>query len=390
MRKQVDSGRTRVLILDDDPHVRMLLSEYLCLPGIDLMICRDREGAECLLGQYPFHMVITDLEVSELGGLEGMNLVRYLSAHFPETRTVIFSGYVDEETVQLGRSLGAAATIQKGSGLKELRSLLLSTRPESTEPGRTVELASLEDVLRSRSITSMFQPIVELFPGTVYGCEALSRGPRDSLLQNPELLFEYAARREKLLELDLLCLDTALRSARDIPNEWRMFLNVQPRSLTHSGFVDELRSRVVAHGRTPGRCVVEITEQQRIVNAAALRSTIDALRQEGFRLALDDFGEGIANLDLLYELRPDVVKISGKFCSDIGRDRAKQEIVRSIAGLSRNLGIRTLIEKVEQPEEARVLPEYGVELGQGYHFGRPVAPEQLLHPEKNAQEVHRA
>ena len=73
----------RILLLDDEPSVLSVLSDYLRAPGLEIVTCREIEAAEILLNQSRFNVVITDLRVSELGGLEGMRLIRYATTHFP-------------------------------------------------------------------------------------------------------------------------------------------------------------------------------------------------------------------------------------------------------------------------------------------------------------------
>src|SRR5688572_30677844 len=111
----------RVLLLDDEPSVLGVLADYLVAPGIEIVTCREIEAAEAILEHHRFDVVVTDLRVSELGGLEGIRLIRYVSTHFPETTVLAMSGYVNDDVHALGRAVGAVAVLEKPIDLRRLR-----------------------------------------------------------------------------------------------------------------------------------------------------------------------------------------------------------------------------------------------------------------------------
>jgi EAL domain-containing protein (putative c-di-GMP-specific phosphodiesterase class I) len=134
---------------------------------------------------------------------------------------------------------------------------------------------------------------------------------------------------------------------------------------------------VRAAGQAEDNIVLELTEQQTIVNPVAFAATLGELRQEGFRIALDDFGEGSSNLNLFKDLRPEFLKISGTFCENLANDPLKQIIVQSTAEMAHRAGTTTIMESVETEEDARMLGVLGIDYGQGYFFSRPVTGEEL-------------
>ncbi|HEY0553832.1 MAG TPA: response regulator, partial [Thermoanaerobaculia bacterium] len=118
----------RVLILDDESIVVDTLAACLRLPGIELTTCMEIEAAEALLRCFNFDVVITDLSVSQLGGLDGMRLVRFVTANFPDTAVYVLSGYVDQAVRDLCSVLGVTAVLEKSEGLTRLRGYLLDRR----------------------------------------------------------------------------------------------------------------------------------------------------------------------------------------------------------------------------------------------------------------------
>lgn len=376
----------RLLILDDDPTTLRLLTDYLRAPELDLITCAEIEAALCLLEHHRFDVLITDLAVSNLGGLEGMRLIRHAASNFPDIRVIVFSGRLDEEVRKLARALGATDVLAKPTDLRRLRALV---KPETSHlpraPHRTLEEAShvqlLDEFLEERAISAVLQPIVEFDPVTYeprpVGVEGLARGPRDSLLSNPELLLDYASRKGRLLDTEMQCIEAALTEARVLPADAKLFLNVRPRTLSAPEAATELIDLVQRFGRQTSQVVLELTEQQTILNPRAFHDTLQALCKSGFDVALDDYGRGFANLHLVQELRPHYLKIDGFFCNDIHLHPSRQAMVRSTVTMAEKLGISTIMEHVESLEELQTVRELGVTYAQGYYFSKPLPGREL-------------
>jgi EAL domain-containing protein (putative c-di-GMP-specific phosphodiesterase class I) len=379
----------RVLILDDESVVLDMLTVCLRAPGVQLTTCREIEAAEALLKGQRFDVVIADLSVSELGGLDGIRLVRFVATHFPDTITYVLSGYVDEPVRELCKMLGVTAVLEKPGGLTELRRLVLGNRAlsESQEGDDDVpevqEVELLAEFMASNRIRSVLQPIVRLQSGgapfELFGVEGLARGPATSLLGSPMIFLSYAAHKELLFEADMICIRAALAEVQRLGRVVNTFLNVQPRSLTNPEFTDTLNRAVRQAGLHEDNVVLELTEQQTIVNPRAFASTLQRLRERGFHIALDDYGEGSSNLNLLQNLRPEYLKISGTFCRHLDRDPFKQTLVRSTAEMAARTGIVTIMEAVETPAEAEMLHQLGIDYGQGFYFLEPLTGQELAH-----------
>jgi len=377
----------RVLILDDESMVVDTLAVWLRMPGVHLTTCLEIEAAEALLSSFRFDVVVTDLSVSQLGGLEGMRLIRFVTANFPDTTVYVLSGYVDEGVRSLCSVLGVTTVLEKPEGLAQLRNLLLERRAEATgngEPGDVGEVQQverLEEFLAAKTIRSVLQPVVKLREGgapfEVFGVEGLARGPTTSVLGSPSFLLAYAAFKELLFDADLICIRAALAEVRHLGNAVTTFLNVQPRSLTNPEFTATLCDAVLSAGLVETQIVLELTEQQTIVNPRAFAATLHRLRERGFRIALDDYGEGSSNLNLFQTLRPDFLKISGTFCRGLARDPFKQIIVQSTAEMAARVGTATVMEAVETPEDAEILRFLGIDYGQGYFFSEPLPGREL-------------
>lgn len=379
-----------VLILDDEPSLLELLVQCLRSPGLELVTCLEIEAAEALLSCRRFDAVVVDLAVSPTGGLEGIRLIRFLGSHFPGIAVYVFSAHVDARIRHLCSPHRVTAVLEKPEGLGRLRRLLLEqaaakaeepAEPETPEAQR-VEL--LEDFLARRDLRAALQPIVKLQEPErqdsweIVGVEGLARGPASSLLGQPSFLMSYAAHKQLLFEADFLCIEATLREVRRLNRDTVTFLNVQPRSLSHPEFSARLIAAVAEAGLPSREIVLELTEQQTIVNPAAFSATLDALRRQGFRIALDDYGEGFSNLHLFHQLRPEYLKISGIFCHDLKNDPWKRILLETTAELAARSGALTIMEAVETREDAEVLGELGLDYAQGYFFAEPRSALSLL------------
>jgi len=379
------------------------LAVWLRMPGVHLTTCLEIEAAEALLSSFRFDVVVTDLSVSQLGGLEGMRLIRFVTANFPDTTVYVLSGYVDEGVRSLCSVLGVTSVLEKPEGLAQLRNLLLERRsanaanaanganasngetasasPGAEDTGEVQQVERLEDFLAANTIRSVLQPVVKLREGgapfEVFGVEGLARGPTTSVLGSPSFLLAYAAFKELLFDADMICIRAALSEVRHLGSAVTTFLNVQPRSLTNPEFTATLCDAVLAAGMVETRIVLELTEQQTIVNPRAFAATLHRLRERGFRIALDDYGEGSSNLNLFQTLRPDFLKISGTFCRGLARDPFKQIIVQSTAEMAARAGTATVMEAVETSEDAEILRFLGIDYGQGYFFSEPLPGREL-------------
>lgn len=377
-----------------------MLAACLRRPGIHLTTCLEIEAAMALLSSYRFDVVVTDLSVSQLGGLEGMRLIRFVTTNFPDTGVYVLSGYVDENVRSLCSLLGVTAVLEKPEGLSQLRSLLLERRdiaeaaetetlsdtagglsimPDNGTEVQQVEL--LEEFLATNTIRAVLQPIITILDGSapfeVFGVEGLARGPANSVLGSPAFLLSYAARKELLFEADMICIRASLTQVVELGTPVTTFLNVQPRSLTNPEFTSRLCDEVHEAGLDERTIVLELTEQQTIVNPRAFASTLQKLREKGFRIALDDFGEGSSNLNLFQDLHPDFLKISGTFCNGLNRDPFKRIIVQSTAEMSRRAGTLTIMEAVETADDAEALRSLGIDYAQGYFFLKPLPGRDL-------------
>jgi EAL domain-containing protein (putative c-di-GMP-specific phosphodiesterase class I) len=121
------------------------------------------------------------------------------------------------------------------------------------------------------------------------------------------------------------------------------------------------------------RLMAEITETAEIEDEAEAARTVQALRERGVTLCIDDFGAGAAAFRYLRAFRVDVVKIDGAYLRNAMRSEQDRGILASMVGLIRTVGARSVCEQIETEAEAGLMAGLGVDMGQGWLFGRPGA-----------------
>jgi EAL domain-containing protein (putative c-di-GMP-specific phosphodiesterase class I) len=131
-------------------------------------------------------------------------------------------------------------------------------------------------------------------------------------------------------------------------------------------------------GISPGQLKLELTEGVLMDDFARARDWIAELKQRHIKLSIDDFGTGYSSLGYLHQLRVDELKIDRSFVGQMLREPRSMEIVRAIIGLAHGLGLRTVAEGIEQQAQAERLNEIGCDLGQGYHFARPMPEADVM------------
>ncbi|MBM7614871.1 EAL domain-containing protein [Alkaliphilus hydrothermalis] len=232
--------------------------------------------------------------------------------------------------------------------------------------------AEFLDILRNRKVVTYYQPIVSLKDAEIIGYEALSRGPNYSPLHYPNELFGYAKKLNKVWELDLLCRLTAIEKAKEIIGEKYLFINIDSAIVKDPDFKQGFTKEYLAQwGLEPKHIIFEITEHTAIADYKSFKEILENYRGQGYRVAVDDAGEGYAGLRMLAEIRPNFIKIDMGLIRDIDKDMLKRELLKSFQQFSKTTGIKLIGEGIETYDELKTLMEIGIEYGQGYFFQRP-------------------
>jgi diguanylate cyclase (GGDEF)-like protein len=246
--------------------------------------------------------------------------------------------------------------------------------------------STLQDVILGDGLTSVYQPIVDLGTGDIFAYEALTRGPRGTVLESPATLFAIADEVDLTVELDRACFRGALRNAKALEPVHRLFLNLLPMSFYDSAFIEiEIGNLLTAAGLTPANIVFEITEKLAIENFASFKRALATYTAMGFGVAIDDVGTRHSNLETVMSLRPHFIKISDVLVRGIARSTVKREMLRSLRHIADTIDAVMIAEGIEHVEDVVALRDLGLRYGQGYYMARPAPPFVQLEDKVRAE-----
>jgi EAL domain-containing protein (putative c-di-GMP-specific phosphodiesterase class I) len=239
----------------------------------------------------------------------------------------------------------------------------------------------LEEILSPGGLSVLVQPIIRVSPlkRTLQGVECLSRGPRDTLFERPDVLFDYVRRKKAELVVDRKVVELALRACSRIPDPIRISINVHASSLGRDReFSSYLQQHAAGAGVRMSRITIEIVEHAPMWNKPQFLQTVGELQRLGVMMALDDVGAGQSNYHMILDAAPNCFKVDAFIVKDIHSDPRRRAILASVVKLASELGGTVVAEGVENEQDLAALTELGVAFMQGYLFSRPVPVDQLL------------
>ncbi|HEX9999183.1 MAG TPA: bifunctional diguanylate cyclase/phosphodiesterase [Actinoplanes sp.] len=243
--------------------------------------------------------------------------------------------------------------------------------------------ADLRQAVARDELFILYQPIVELPHGRLAGVEALVRWrhPEHGLVA-PSVFIPLAERNGSIVELGRWILHQVVRQAADWEQTYgarapeKVSVNISARQLREPGFPEEVAELLRTSGVDPFRLVAEVTETAVLGTGEALEA-VRALHDLGLRVALDDFGTGQSSLSLLVDTPVRVLKVDKSFVDGVTMPSSEAVIVDGLIGITDGLRIEAVAEGVETAEQADRLHEIGYQFAQGFHFARPMPPEDV-------------
>src|SRR5579884_1452587 len=207
-----------VVLLDDDLNITEGLAIGLEREGRTIVTCNDVESAELIIERFHPSHIVADIRISGPFGFEGLDLIKFAKRIAPESRVILISGDAAEalqfEAAELDRML-------------DLISCAPLSHRDIDRP--LIRMPLLDEIMGSPDLKPFIQPIVQLDATRKrVGFESLTRFRTDSPLRNPELLFKYATRKERVCDLEAACLQASLAEAKRFSNGVSLFINIHP------------------------------------------------------------------------------------------------------------------------------------------------------------------
>jgi EAL domain-containing protein (putative c-di-GMP-specific phosphodiesterase class I) len=242
---------------------------------------------------------------------------------------------------------------------------------------------SLQSALNDRRITLHYQPIIDLASGRLAGFEALARiAEPDGTIAPPSAFIPVAEKTGLIVPLGTEVLRIACQQAGTLPvadpvSGPSVAVNLSGRQFVPGDLPALVRNALDLNSLDPRRLHLELTETAIIDIRPDVINQLHQLREIGVEIGLDDFGTGYSSLTHLRQLPLTFVKIDQTFVDGLGTNRSDDLIVAAIIDLARNLGLRSIAEGVETPEQLATLRRLHCEQAQGYLFARPLPRHDL-------------
>lgn len=371
---RTSAERGEVLVLGQDVAGRF--RDRLGSQGYSVEISDDTTDAIALVRDRDFDVVISE---SDAAGGRGVELLRRLRQHDDDLPVVLVGEVPDLPSaleaieysschyvltpVQDERfdSVVARAVDQRRR-MRAQRAAVARIDPSQIERGERLVERFANAI---STLWAAHQPIISWTERTVYAYEVLMRN-REPSLQEPAAFLGAAERLGRLHELGRLARRGSAGLLARHPG-LTLFVNLHTYDLAD----EQLYSPQAELGPFSDRVVLEITERTALENVPDFQERVGRLRAAGYRIAVDDLGSGYAGLSSIALLEPDFVKLDMSLVRDLNRQQTNQKLVAAMIRLTRDLGKSLIAEGVETEQERDTLVRLGVDLMQGYLFGRP-------------------
>lgn len=236
----------------------------------------------------------------------------------------------------------------------------------------------LREAIQRREMSLHWQPQIDISTGRLCGAEGLLRWKHPEL--GPIAPSEFIQIAEHSGTIDILGAWVLLQACEAAVHEPALAgldvsVNVSALQLAEADFVTQVQATLLTTGLAPHRLELEITESIFIDDPTHALQQLHALRALGVRIALDDFGTGYSSLSYLSQFPFHTLKIDRAFLQKAGEHGCGRTIVKSIVQMASDLGMRTVAEGVEAPEQLALLCEMGATQAQGYLWSRPCSAD---------------
>ncbi len=232
----------------------------------------------------------------------------------------------------------------------------------------------VSELLDTKSLVTVFQPMVDLRTGSVVGHEALIRTPRTVGEWSYEDLLVAAKEQHYQRQFELGCVEFAIEHFLADRPKGQLFVNISAYTLVQlqeSGGTDAFLQLLRKHKLQPKRMGLDITGYTRIPSVTTLVEAVQPLRAAGMAIALDDFKVSDSSMRVWTKLLPSIVKMAPRWTRNVDTDAESSAMVSSLVRLTQNHDCLLLAKSVESEAELRALRKLGVDLAQGYFLGSP-------------------
>ena len=379
----------RLLVIDDDRTQRLLIGEIGRRAGFFVDTVGTLEDAFIALRDTSYATVAIDLS---LGDKDGVEIIGHIAETGQRPAIIVISGFdarIRDAAMRFGHSLGLnmVGELRKPIDIAQLRGLLSQKghdegpHAKAAQALREIGPEHVGEALSRGEIVPVFQPKVLLETGRIIAVEALARWTSREFGSVPPSVFVPIAEQNGLAdELTRSILRQSLAAAAQWNHRWGEFgvaVNVPPSSLVAADFTEMVDHELGVAGCAAGTLTLEVTESTAMADVATTSGVLTRLRIKGIQISLDDFGTGYSSLTSLLRMPFGELKIDRSFIQSCDSDNYAWKIARATLSLAREFGMKTVAEGIETSTVASMLRLAQCDIGQGYHFARPLSRELL-------------
>lgn len=242
--------------------------------------------------------------------------------------------------------------------------------------------ADIDSALMNNEFFVVIQPKYDINTYKIVGGEALVRWnhPKRGLV-GPDTFIPLMEETGKITQLDMFVLAETCKVqqylATVVDEPLPISVNQSRRHLYDSNYIPHLLEVLSSHGVSPGLIELELTESVFLEDTRELIDVSKAMRDNGFKISIDDFGSGYSSLNMLKDVTVDVLKLDKVFLDEAADRERGKDIVTCVVAMSKKLSITTVAEGVETIEHVEFLKEIGCDFAQGYYFSKPISVDEF-------------
>jgi EAL domain-containing protein (putative c-di-GMP-specific phosphodiesterase class I) len=244
----------------------------------------------------------------------------------------------------------------------------------------THALFDAKSAIENGEFRMLYQPKFDLATGEPIGAEALVRWQSPDGLVSPQNFLSELERSRAMAPLLQYVANSAAREvarwSRYLP-DFSISINATTSDIEDSDLVEILSHVLDMWNIDPRHIILEVTETMLMRDVDQSIDTLKKLRDLNIRVSIDDFGTGYSSLAYLRDLPVDEIKIDRSFILNILKDETDKRIVKTLIDLAHAMELSVVAEGIESKELAECLTAIGCDIGQGYHFGRPVSAKMF-------------
>ena len=324
----------------------------------------------------------------ELGGVDALALMRSLAASSSGVQLIVLGAQpanvmFSVETLAQAYGVELLGTLVKPAADSKLLALLahyvVPAAPAAPAPVPVFALAEVGAALKARQFEPYFQPKIALANGQVTGLEAFARWRHPTLgVLGPDSFIDAFESNGRIGFLDWSMIEQSVARCRQFHDQGRpitLSINMAPETLAHPAFIEQIRACLQRHQMLPDYLTFELPESSVLTRDPGFIERLVRLRMMGFGLAIDDYGTGRSNLQLLAQVPFSELKIDRSFVDGASKKRALGTVLASCLALARSLDRMSVAVGVETRQDWDFLQKLGCTYAQGYYIANPMAAE---------------